>query len=99
MENIINMFSSTLRLSANEYNSFIEKETRGRRFLGSRCWAGLLMYEPDYEHMKPTPAEQIREALDCLTIVHKSGHEGTADCLAKHLGLALMWRQEQLKFN
>lgn len=38
--------------------------------------------------------ERMREALDCLLVVHRSGHEGTARTLAVHLGLSREWQQE-----
>lgn len=38
--------------------------------------------------------ERMREELDCLVVIHKHGLEGTAQCLAAHLGLSKEFQQE-----
>lgn len=38
--------------------------------------------------------ERLREQLDCLLIVHRAGHEGTARRLAAHLCISREWQQE-----
>lgn len=37
--------------------------------------------------------EREQKALDCLTVVHVWGHEGTADELAALLGLSRQWQE------
>lgn len=37
--------------------------------------------------------EREQKAIDCLTVVHVWGHEGTADELAALLGLSRQWQE------
>lgn len=37
--------------------------------------------------------DRERRALDCLIVVHRAGHEGTANELAAQLGLSKQWQK------
>lgn len=43
--------------------------------------------------------ERERLALDCLTVITKHGHEGTANTLALLLGLSRQWGQQKESFT
>jgi len=43
--------------------------------------------------------DQERLALDCLTVCHKHGLEGTADTLAPLLGINKLWKQTKAQLQ
>lgn len=43
--------------------------------------------------------DQERQALDCLIVIHKHGHEGTADTLAPLLGINKLWQQTKTQLQ
>ena len=42
--------------------------------------------------------EREQRALDCLIVVHRSGHEGTANELAAQLGLSKEWQRTKEQY-
>ena len=55
--------------------------------------------EDDQWQQQQDMLDKERLALDCLIVIHKHGHEGTADTLAPLLGINKLWQKtkEQLQ--
>lgn len=55
--------------------------------------------EDDQWQQQQDVLEREQRALDCLIVVHRSGHEGTANELAAQLGLSQAWKQTKSQLH
>lgn len=53
----------------------------------------------DEEAFQQDLEEQEQLAMDCLTVIYRDGHEGTANTLARLLGLSHLWSQQKEHFT
>lgn len=58
------------------------------------------MFEQEDDRQQREDLEaQERLALDCLIVIHKDGHESTADALAPLLGINGLWQQTKKQLH
>lgn len=57
------------------------------------------MFEDDQQQQREDHEAEERLALDCLIVIHKHGHEGTADQLAPLLGINKLWQQTKTQLQ
>lgn len=59
----------------------------------------MIQEDDDQWQMHNDLLDQERLALDCLTVCHNHGLEGTADVLAPLLGINKLWQQTKIQLQ